>query len=164
MKSLIVTAIAVGSIFAASAAHARPDLAKLSGTYAATYHLQVSGGTDTSGDVTVIAVPASNGNKVKISIFGFLGTPLSQAIVGTFTLNSHNMIVADNVLLAYLVQLPARATFTGTHSPFTFALSNTTSGIAMSYAMRFNTHRLSITGTGFSGVNTLSVSLIGEKQ
>jgi|GEM_PF-4693117 len=164
MKSLIIATVLLVGAFAASPAEARPDFTKLSGTYTATYRLQASGGTDNSGDVTVIAVPSSNGNKVKISIFGFLGGSVPQAIVGTFTLNSHNTIVADNVLLAYVTQFPARATFSGSHSPFTFALSNSQTGITMTYAMRFNSQRLSITGNGFSGMTALSVSLVGQKE
>lgn len=164
MKSLIIATVLLVGAFAASPAEARPDFTKLSGTYTATYRLQASGGSDTSGDVTVIAVPSSNGNKVKISIFGFFGSPVLQAIVGTFTLNSHNTIVADNVLLAYVTQFPARATFSGSRSPFTFTLLNATTGITMTYTMRFNSQRLSIIGNGFSGMSTLTVSLIGQKQ
>jgi len=169
-KPLIVAAfiLAVG-LFQPSAL-ARVDFTNLSGTYTATYHLTTDTGTDFTGAVTVLARQLANGNKVQLSIFGYFGTtstpPPTTAMVGIITLNSHHTILADNVFLALSTKIPAsRTTFTGDHSPLGFTLTNSSGGgVTMTYTMRFNRTRLSITGTGTSGATNISISLIGTKS
>ena len=166
-KSLTVAAFVLAAGLFLPSAQARVDFTNLDGTYDATYRLTTDTGTDFTGVVTVIAKQSANGNKVKLSIFGYFGTtstpPPTTAMVGIMTLNSHHTIVADNIFLALSAQIPAnRTTFTGDHTPFGFTLVN--GGATMTYTMRFNRTRLSIIGTGTSGATNVSVSLVGIKQ
>lgn len=167
-KSLAVAAFILAAGMFQPSAQARVDFTNLDGTYAATYRLITDTGTDYTGVVTVIAKQSVNGNKVKLSIFGYFGLtstpPPTAAMVGILTLNSHNTILADNVFLALSSQIPAnRTTFTGSGSPLSFTLVNP-SGATMTYTMRFNRTRLSITGTGSSGATHVTISLVGTKS
>jgi len=169
-KPLIVVAVILATGLFQPSAQARVDFTNLSGTYTATYRLTTDTGTDFTGVVTVLARQPANGNKVQLSVFGYFGPtstpPPTAAMVGIITLNSHHTILADNVFLALSTQIPAsRTTFTGDHSPLGFTLTNSSGGGAtMTYTMRFNRTRLTISGTGTSGATHVSVSLVGTKS
>lgn len=164
---LVVAAFVLAAGFFVPTSQARVKFTNLTGIYQGTYRL-TSKTSDLSGTVVVLAEQSNHGNKVKLSIFGYFGAtstpPPTTAMVGVITLNSHHVLIADNVLLAYVAKIPAnRTTFTGDHSPLTFTLTNADGTWTMSYTLRFNKSRLSISGSGSLAGTATSVTVAGAK-
>jgi hypothetical protein len=146
-----------------SASAATVDFTKLAGTYKATYTL-LSGGTNITGPVTVLATVAKNGSKAKLTIFGSGNAGFAAiALYGVLVLGPHNQVSSNNVLLAYFTLFPASKTqFSGMRSPLRFTLSNSTLA-SIPYVFKFNGKKLSIVGSAVISGTPLTVSVIGQK-
>jgi hypothetical protein len=161
-RSLLAAALAlVGIISSASAATV--DFTKLAGMYKATYTL-VSGSTNITGPVTVLATVSNNGSKAKLTIFGSANAGFSTiALYGVVVLGPHNKVSSNNILLAYFTLFPASNTrFSGMRSPLRFTLTNGTLA-SIPYVFKFNGTKLSIVGSADLSGTPLTVSVIGQK-
>jgi hypothetical protein len=171
LHSLIAVAAVLAAGFTVSNTQAAtPDFSKLAGRYKATYVLS-SGSTNLSGNVTVTVAVPKNGRKAVIQIVGFgtvSGSPgTTYSLLGNHTLTTRHKITSDNIILAYIAQIPALPTkFAGSGNKFTFTLVSNSSVATgtMSYTLTFNGKRLSVLGTGTLSSTPTSVVLTGKKQ